>query len=251
MVADCEVDESAVPVLTESPDRAPHRTLRDNDLVMNTVPVPRSLLLWLFACGTLAPALFDAVYLVEGATRPGYDAWRQAISTLMEGLGGWVQQADFVVLGLFTLGVAVVWRRILEGGVCATWYPVIRGIEGLSLVVIGFSLTDPLHTLWLFMMIGARMAGLFVIARGFWREPNWRGWVVYSIVSAVLINVFIALFGVLQHTPFAAGVLERVATNIEPFWSLIVFARLWNRVPFMVDRLSPAPAARSRSGTQA
>jgi len=196
-------------------------------------PVPRALLVWLLICGTMGPALFDAVYLIEGATRPGYDAWRQAISTLMVGPGGWVQQANFIFLGVMTLGVAVVWRRILEGGVGATWYPIIRGIEGFSLIMIGFSLTDPLHTFWLFMIIGAMMAGLFIIARRFWGDANWRGWVFYSVASGVLINVFIALFGIAQHTSEFAGVLERVATNLEPIWGLVMFGRLWTGTPFI------------------
>ena len=196
-------------------------------------PVPRALLVWLLICGTIGPALFDAVYLIEGATRPGYDAWRQAISTLMVGPGGWVQQANFVCLGVITLGVAVVWRRILKGGVCATWYPIMRGIEGFSLICIGFSLTDPLHTFWLFMIIGAMMAGLFIIARRFWGDPNWRGWVFYSVASGVLINVFIALFGIAQHTSLVAGVFERVATNLEPILGLVLFGRLWTGAPFI------------------
>jgi hypothetical protein len=79
----------------------------------------------------------------EGGGFSCYDAWQQAISTLSLGPGGWIQRADFVLLGVMTVGVAVVWRRILAGGVCATWYPVMRGIEGFSLVMIGFFSTDP------------------------------------------------------------------------------------------------------------
>lgn len=198
-------------------------------------PVPRALLLWLLICGTMGPALFDAVYLIEGVTRPGYDAWRQAISTLMVGPGGWIQQANFIFLGVITLGVAAVWRRILKGGVCATCYPIMRGIEGFSLIMIGFSLTDPLHTFWLFMIIGAMMAGLFIIARRFWGDPNWLGWVFYSVASGVLINVFIALFGIANTHHFEyAGVLERVATNIEPIWGLVILVRLWHGARFFI-----------------
>ena len=194
--------------------------------------MPRGLLIWLLICGTMGPALFDATYLIEGATRPGYDPWRQAISTLMVGPGGWVQQANFIVLGVITLGVAIVWRKILINGACATWYPIVRGIEGVSLIMIGFALTDPLHTVWLFMIIGAMMAGLFIIARRFWGDPNWRGWVFYSVASGVLINVFIALFGIAQHTSAFAGVFERIGTNLEPAWGLVLFARLWTGTPF-------------------
>jgi hypothetical protein len=53
--------------------------------------------------GALAGALFALVYLVEGVTRPGYDAFQQAISALSLGSSGWVQQVNFVVFGLFTI----------------------------------------------------------------------------------------------------------------------------------------------------
>ena len=103
------------------------------------VAVPRRVLWWL-TYGTLAPVLFTAVYLVEGAVRPGYDGWRQSISALSLGPGGWVQQANFAVLGLNTLGVAYVWSRILRGGVGATWYPFMRALEsGAEVIVAGRS----------------------------------------------------------------------------------------------------------------
>src|SRR5258708_28054669 len=86
------------------------------------VPVPRRLLLWL-TYGVAGTVLFPIIYLIEGATRPGYNAWQQAISTLRLGPGGWIQQADFIMCGVSILWLAFVCRQILRGGVCATWYP--------------------------------------------------------------------------------------------------------------------------------
>src|SRR5215471_13730695 len=73
------------------------------------MPVPRRLLLWL-TYGSLAPVVLTAVYLTEGATRLGYDGWRHSISALSLGPGGWLQQANFVLLDINVLIVAVVWR---------------------------------------------------------------------------------------------------------------------------------------------
>lgn len=50
--------------------------------------------LWLYA-GVVGPLLFIAVFLVEGATRPGYSAWRMYVSQLATGPGGWVQVVNF------------------------------------------------------------------------------------------------------------------------------------------------------------
>lgn len=54
----------------------------------------------LLGCGLAGPVLFIGTFLIEGATRPGYDAWRQAVSALGLGPGGGVQRADFIVFGL-------------------------------------------------------------------------------------------------------------------------------------------------------
>jgi len=222
-------------------------------LARKTVSVPRGLLLWL-TYGSLAPVLFTVVYLIEGVTRPGYDGWKHSISALSLGPGGWLQQANFVFLGLNVLCVAVVWRRVLAGGTGGTWYPIMRGLEGVSLVAIGLFSTDPergyppgtppvqpfstvqgiVHFACLFAIIFAMMAGLFIMAGRFWGDPHWRGWVVFSVISALLINLFIALFGVANGHNFAyAGVLERLATNIEPVWGLVLLWRVWAGVPIM------------------
>ena len=64
---------------------------------------------------------------------------------------------------------------MLADGVCATWYPILRAIEGLGLVAIAFITQDPLHTVCLIIIVNAMTFGLFVIARRFWRRPLWRG----------------------------------------------------------------------------
>jgi hypothetical protein len=58
-------------------------------------PGPRSigagatpLALVLVTTGAAWSFLFLAVYLLEGATHPGYDAWTQPVSTLSLGPGG-------------------------------------------------------------------------------------------------------------------------------------------------------------------
>jgi uncharacterized protein DUF998 len=62
-------------------------------------PIPRTLLLWL-TFGVAGTVLFPIIYVIEGATRPGYDAWRQTISSLSLGPGGWIQQLNFALCGV-------------------------------------------------------------------------------------------------------------------------------------------------------
>lgn len=216
--------------------------------------VPRVLLLWL-TVGLAGAVLFTIIYLIEGAIRPGYNAWQQAISALSLGPGGWIQQANFVVFGLCTLCMAFAWRKVLKGSVYALVYPIIRGIEGLALIMVGFFSGDPahgyppgavlttptlhgeIHIIGAFVIVGAMASGLFVIAWRFAGDPRWRGWVAYSLISGLLTLVFMAFFGTAQnaHSEFAAyaGLFERLATNPETVWGVVLLIRLWAGVGFM------------------
>ena len=200
-------------------------------------PLSRSLLI-LLTCGVAGTALFPIVYVLEGATRPGYDAWRQTISALTLGPGGWIQQLDFALCGVSVLWLAFVWRKILKGGVCATWYPIIRGIEGLGLIAIAILTQDPLHTAFLIVIVNAMCFGLFVIARRFWKQPLWRGWATFSVACGLWPMVVMPIFGVALNTHGVlsgyAGLFERLATNADTIWSLVLVARLWVRRPIGV-----------------
>jgi hypothetical protein len=197
--------------------------------------------------------LFPIIYLIEGAARAGYDTWAQAISALSLGPGGWVQRLDFALCGVSVLWLAFVWRRILAGGACATWYPIIRGIEGVGLLAIAVLSQDPgygyppgtlsgpgpstlggtLHLVCTILIVQAMSLGLFVIARRFWRRPLWRGWVAFSVACALVPWVAMPPFVVAQNAHGVlsgyAGLFERLATSADTIWSVVLLARLWIR----------------------
>jgi hypothetical protein len=54
---------------------------------------------FLVAAGLVGPLFFFIVVIVEGATRPGYNAWHDVVSTLALVPGGWVLTAGLAVLG--------------------------------------------------------------------------------------------------------------------------------------------------------
>lgn len=193
-------------------------------------PVPRKLLIWL-TYGVAGTVLFVIIYLIEGVTRPGYNAWQQTISTLSFGPTGWIQRSNFALCGVSVLWSAYVWRKILKGGVCATAYPIIRGIEGIALIAIAFFTQDPLHTVFLIVIVNTMTLGLFVIARRFWRNLDWHGWVAFSVICGLLPMLFMPFFGIALYTHSVltgyAGLFERLATNADTIWSLVILIPLW------------------------
>ncbi len=195
-----------------------------------TVPVPRPVLVGL-TVGVGGTVLFLVIYLIEGATRPGYNAWQQTISALSFGPTGWIQRANFMLCGLSVIWLAFVWRRILQGGVGARSYPIVHSIEGLGLIGVGIFIQDPLHTACLIVIVYAMSISLFVIAWRFWHTPHWRGWAVFSVACGLWPQVLMPVFGVAlnAHTALSpyAGLFERLATSPDIVWGVLVFLPLW------------------------
>jgi hypothetical protein len=203
------------------------------------------LALFLIGCGAFGGVLFAVTYLIEGATRPGYDAMQYAISVLSLGPGGWVQQVNFVVFGALALVSAIGWRMALTPGIGRVWYPLLKAIIGAGLIVDGFFSQDPVagypvgaivgattthavvHSLSAFVTITVIAVSCFVLARRFAVEPRWRGWVIYTVLTGVLTIALIAAFGATNNQAGApAGLFERLATGVNTLLSLLIFARL-------------------------
>src|SRR5215218_7240306 len=87
---------------------------------------PLSYLAW---AGIIGPALFTAAFLAQEAfRRTEYDPVAEPISALEAGPYGWVQQINFVVFGLWTIGFAVGLHRGVR--------PTRAGIVGPALLLV-------------------------------------------------------------------------------------------------------------------
>lgn len=182
---------------------------------------------WLLACGVIGAALLSVVFTIEGAVRPGYDPWRDSINSLSLGPGGWVQRVNFVVYGLLVATSAVGWRAALVPGAGATWAPLLRLIAGLGYVVCGICSQDPAPGYPPGAAVHATPTAIcLVLARRFAREPRWRGWATYSIVTILLVCAFMTTYGVALAHHGPAGLLEHLAGSSESLWELIFVARL-------------------------
>ncbi|HEX5441760.1 MAG TPA: DUF998 domain-containing protein [Ktedonobacterales bacterium] len=210
----------------------------------------------LLACGAIGPIVFIVAFLIEGATRPGYSAWHNFVSDLSESNLGWMQIASFLFCGAMVFGFAIGLRQVFRSGRGATWGPLLLGAFGLSLIVAGVFVTDPslgyyplgspagaqtlhgtIHGTIAPVVFGLLTAATFVFARRFARDPLWRGWGVYSLVTGIVCVVtFIACLatavldehGVLPNSP--TGLLERVAIIVGWGWIALLAIRLLRQV---------------------
>ena len=199
----------------------------------------------LLACGAIGPLLFIVMFLIEGATRPNYSAWHQFVSSLSQGEQGWMQICNFLVCGVLVVCFAIGLRRVLHPGKGSTWGPILLGIFGLCLIGAGPFVTDPilgyppgapstptvhgaLHVLLSLLAFVSLPAACFVLARRFAGDPEWRGWVFYSIATGILVVVFLIAADVAASpNPRApAGLLQRVSIITGWGWIALVALRL-------------------------
>ncbi|MGW7477871.1 DUF998 domain-containing protein [Nonomuraea muscovyensis] len=202
----------------------------------------------LLLCGAIGPAVFAAVYVIAGATRPGYSTWHHTISTLSLGDQGWIQIGSFMLYGVLTLGFALGLRRALRSGPGSVWGPILFVVVGFGLIVIGPFVTDPvlgypaatpavpsldgnIHNLTSLIVFVAFPVACFVLARRF-AHDRWRGWVPYSLVTGILAIAFFMLFfaSVSDGGNSPAGLLERIPTIILGIWQALLALRLLNQV---------------------
>ncbi|GAA3943767.1 DUF998 domain-containing protein [Actinoplanes auranticolor] len=212
---------------------------------MSSVGPSRLLLL----CGLLAGPLFVVTFLLEGASRDGYDPLRHPVSSLALGPGGWVQIGAFLTAGLLTLAFAVGLRRSLGRGPGSAAGPLLIGVWGVGLLGAGVFVTDPvsgypagtpatpdapsrpglLHDLAFSLPGFVGFAAAMVVLTYAFARRHAPGWAIYSGLSAI---AFLVLF-VLASAGFAqdprwvstAGLLQRLAVGVGWLWLGLLAAR--------------------------
>src|SRR6266699_2778157 len=224
---------------------------------------------FLIAGGAIGPLLFIIVLLIEGATRPGYSAWHNYGSSLSLSDLGWMQIANFLVCGLLTLGFAVGLKQVLQTGRGSVWGPILIGVFSVALIVAGVFVTDPnlgyppgthgsgpqtlhgtIHGVNAIITFGSLAAAIFVMARRFAGDPNWKGWALYSLVTGILVVVsFIAATavsaldesGVFPGSP--TGLLQRIGIIVGWGWIALLAIRLLSQMRSSVSRARDAVGA--------
>src|SRR5215471_6451855 len=224
---------------------------------------------FLLLCGVIGPLLFILVFLIEGATRPGYSAWRTHVSYLALSNQGWEQIANFTVCGALIIAFAVGLRRIWPTGRASVWGPLLIGLFGLGLVIAGVFVADPgggyppgapvngipqtWHA-WVHGISGLLLfnvvlpAACFVLARRFAADPQNRSWATYSWVTGALILVIslpistiVLPFAYKAGLPVVDGLIQRIEIIIGWVWLALTALRL-----FLQERKARVEASSTR-----
>jgi hypothetical protein len=135
---------------------------------------------------TIGSSLFVVVFTLEGLLRPGYHPRAMHVSALSLGPRGWIQKANFIVLGFLLLLAAWGIGTGFPGGGPSRAGLILLGIVAFLFVVSGVFVMDPAATpqgqatasgivhglaggiIFLLMPIT-----MFVFLRGFGLDPGW------------------------------------------------------------------------------
>jgi hypothetical protein len=187
-------------------------------------------------------------FVVEGATRAGYDPLRYPVSLLAVGDFGWEQAANFIVMGLLMLAFAVGLRLAPQPVGGSIWGPLLIGVFAIGLLGAGIFVTDPvaafpprfpreaqstlhstLHDLSSVVVLAALPAACLVFSRRFAARGE-RGWALYSAASGVLFAVGFILasagFNQVGSLVDVAGLLQRIAIIVGRAWLALLAVRL-------------------------
>lgn len=211
------------------------------------------------ACGVIGPLLFIAVFLIEGATRPGYSVWRHSVSQLSLGQQGWMNSINMFVCGLFLLCFAFGLTRTLHSGKGSVWGPRLTWLCGVLFLLAALFATNPalgypppltptdnvllplhglIHALAGTLFFGCLTALCFVLGRRKVGDPERRGWALYSYLTggtvaisylATAVVTSLAMSGVWADAP--GGLLERIALVVGFGWVMLLALHLLREKP--------------------
>ncbi len=187
--------------------------------------------------GILAPIIFVGVFTVEGALRSMYDPMSMYISALSLGSRGWIQIANFLILGIllfvFTLGLA----KEFSTGKASRWGIITFYILSALFFISGPFVMDPADTPTSQMSVHGLIHGLsggivfllmpiiiFLFLRRFISDVKWQSFRWWTLILGVIEAVGVIVFTYVSKIP--------VTQNAYINW-LGLFQRI-ALIPFMV-----------------
>ncbi len=159
--------------------------------------------------GVVGPALFVAVFLLEGWIRPGYNPSAEYVSALSLGGRGWVQIANFIIFGALLFWFTRAVAAEFPNGKASRW-----GLILLTAISIGYFFSGPfvmdpagaplseatfhgtLHGLLGALVFVLMPITIFVFFRRFRSDPKWRflqGWTLGLGLICAAVDLYFSI----------------------------------------------------------
>ncbi len=188
--------------------------------------------------GIIGPALFVAIFTIEGWLRPGYGPLSTYVSALSLGPRGWIQIANFIILGVlmlvFTRGIAAEFQN----GKASRGGPILLAIIAILFIVSGPLVMDPTGTPLNQVTIHGTIHGLaggiifilmpiscFVFLRRFRVDPKWQALQWWTLALGVIVAAAVVLLTISSKLPEVQNVFKDWLGLIQR--TIIVPYMLW------------------------
>jgi len=182
----------------------------------------------LLSCGIAGSVLFIAIYLLFGFATPNFNILRDTISSLELVKNGWIQQMNFIIFGVFTLLFTAGLAKELIKGLNALLIVVFQSLIAIGLIGDGIFIHDPLHMVCDLITFNSVLVVLFLFTWQFYKSTNWKGWIIYSVLTAFLMMIFLLAFGIANARHGMAGLYERLAVLPRTIWSILLIVKMVN-----------------------
>jgi len=190
-------------------------------------------------CGIIAPILFTILVIVESLLRPGYSQIFNDISDLGLGPYSIIQNINFIVFGLLSIGFAIGLGANLKyrAGKAAKWLVI---VFGLCIILAGVTLfSAPSNIIYAKDVVShglvSAIAFLVIIVAQFltWQalrgsdDVIWGHYRLYSLISGLLSIVTLIFLSYTQFSSFH-GASERLFIAVWLIWIEVTGLKLYS-----------------------
>jgi len=177
-------------------------------------------------CGLIGGIIFFITYTVFGLATSHYNMFKETISSLELVRYGWIQQVNFIFFGILNIGFAVALAKALKSNWYSTVLVFLQVSCGIALIGDGFFIHEPMHMVCDLITFNSSLLLLFLFTRPFYKNPDWKGWIAYSIFTAIAMMAFLTAFGLANKSHGLAGLFERLAVLPRSIWTIILAGKL-------------------------
>ncbi|MGZ7068624.1 MAG: DUF998 domain-containing protein [Methanobacterium sp.] len=190
-------------------------------------------------CGIVAPILFTLLVIVESLLRPGYSQIFNDVSDLGLGPYSIIQNINFIVFGLLSIGFAIGLGANLphRAGKAVKWLVI---VFGLCIILAGVTLlSTPVDVIYAKDVVAhglvSAIAFLVIIVAQFlaWQALRgnenaiWKRYRIYSLISGLLSIFTLLLLSYTQFSPYH-GATERLFIAVWMIWIEVTGLKLYS-----------------------
>lgn len=186
-------------------------------------------------CGIVAPIFFWFMVVIESLLRPGYSQYYNFVSDLGIGHLSILQNINFVVFGILTIGLAIGLKnglpspktRTLKAGI---WFVVLFAIGVLLAGVFPESYLWAIpHNIVSATAFVAIIAAQLFIWQGLKDKDRtmWGRYAIYSLISGLLSLILVILLKVAMLYGFYPGLSQRAFLIVSWIWIGVTGIKLY------------------------